>query len=175
LARENNFTSAGTIVRAHGTAGVVVFESDSILPQPGDLFMIEHPGEGFRPYRTGSATPTGKGGKQLFFLKFVDIDNRTAAEALRGARVSEYPGSAYNRIEIVEAQITDVTGYTVTDSESGIEGYVSEVIDNPAHPLLEIQLDSGLILLPFVDAYITGIDHGKKLINARNLDMFTGL
>jgi 16S rRNA processing protein RimM len=175
LTKGSNYITAGTIVRVHGMAGMVVFESESVIPESGDLFLVEQSGRDLRPYRVEKASPAGKAGRQLFFLKFVDIDSRSAADALKGFRVLENPGSVYARIPEAGPAGDDLTDYTVTDAGSGLEGYVSEVIDNPAHPLLQVQLDTALILVPLVDAYITGIDHKKKRITARNLDMFTDL
>lgn len=175
MTKGSNHITAGTIVRVHGMAGMVVFESESVIPESGDLFLVEQSGRDLRPYRVEKASPVGKAGRQLFFLKFVDIDSRSAAEAMKGFRVYENPGSVYCRNPEAEPAGTDITDYTVTDAGSGLEGYVTEVIDNPAHPLLQVQLDAALILVPFVDAYITGIDHKNKRITARNLDMFTDL
>ncbi|MFU8859904.1 MAG: ribosome maturation factor RimM [Cyclonatronaceae bacterium] len=175
MTKDSNYNTAGRIIRVHGTAGMVVFESESVIPETGNLFLVEQSEGDMRPYRAEKASPAGKAGRHLFFLKFVDIDNRSAAEALKGFRVFENPGSAYSRIPADEPAGTDLTGYTVTDAGSRLEGYVSEVIDNPAHPLLQVQFDSALILVPLVDAYITGIDHKNSRITARNLEMFTDL
>lgn len=175
MTKGSNYITAGSIVRVHGTAGMVVFESESVIPGSGDLFLVQQSGRDLRPYRVEKAAPAGKAGRHLFFLKFVDIDNRSAAEALKGFRVYENPGAVYSRIPEDEPDSEDLTDYTVTDTGSGLKGYVSEVIDNPAHPLLQVQLDSALILVPLVDAYITGIDHKNRRITARNLEMFTDL
>lgn len=175
---DSTYTTAGKIVRSHGTAGMVVFESEGIIPESGNLFLIEQSRGDLTPVRIEKATPGEKKGRPLFFLKFVDIDSRSASEKLKGLSLFENPGSHYSRKELPgddESGIDDLTGYTVTDPESGIEGYVTELVENPAHMLLEIQLGSSIILVPFVDAFIIETDHVNKQITARDLDMFTDL
>lgn len=171
------YTLAGKIVRIHGTAGMVIFESENIIPKTGDLFLIEQSGGDLWPCRIQTASPVEKKGRPLFFLKFVDFDNRSAAEDLKGLSLFENPGSEYTREKDVAlaGNDRDLIGYNVTDVESGIEGFVTEVVENPAHLLLEIQLASSLILVPLVDAFILNIDNQNRQITARNLLMFTDL
>jgi 16S rRNA processing protein RimM len=174
----STYTTAGKIVRSHGTAGMVVFESEGIIPKSGDLFLIEHSRGDFTPVRVEKASPVEKKGRPQFFLNFVDIDSRSASEKLKGLSLFENPGTLYSRNErsrTEEIQKNDLTGFSIIDQESGIEGYVTEVMENPAHLLLEIQLASDVILVPFVDAFILETDRDNKRITARNLAMFTDL
>jgi ribosomal 30S subunit maturation factor RimM len=178
LKTDSTYTIAGKIVRSHGTAGMVVFESEGIIPESGDLFLIEQSRGDLTPVRIEKASPGEKKGRPLFFLKFVDIDSRSASEKLKGLNLFENPGTLYSRNADHgddESGIDDLTGYSVTDPESGIEGYITGLVENPAHLLLEIQLGSSIILVPFVDAFIIETDHGNKRITARDLTMFTDL
>ena len=76
--------------------------------------------------------------------------------------------SKYLHSEIDEESLS---GYTLF--WDGVEfGVVLDIMDNPAHPILEVKHGIGTVLIPQVDEFIDSVDHPKKVILGKNLDIF---
>ena len=43
-------------------------------------------------------------------------------------------------------------------------------MDNPAHSILEAKIGKGALLIPFVDEYVSEVDHDKRIVRCQNLD-----
>lgn len=81
-----------------------------------------------------------------WLVRFEGIDDRTAAEALRGARIT---GEPLGELPDDEVWVHDLIGAAVRDTAGVPRGRVVAVVVNPAHDLLE--LDSGVLVpMPFV-------------------------
>ena len=73
----------------------------------------------------------------------------------------------------IESEL-DILGFTVVyDGEHF--GTLEGVIDNPAHPILEVSRDDEILLIPFVDEYVENIDRSDEIIYTRQLDQLFGL
>ena len=100
-----------------------------------------------------------------------DIDDRNAAEALRGARIfvarSSFPTAGDDEFYWV-----DLIGLQVHNREGALLGEVTGLIDNGAHSVLKVRAadDRGERLIPFVAAYIDRVD-----LAARRIDVDWGL
>lgn len=100
-----------------------------------------------------------------------DIDDRSAAEALRGARVfiarSSFPTAAADEFYWV-----DLIGLQVHNRDGVRLGEVTGLIDNGVHSVLQVRAapDSEERLIPFVAAYIDRVD-----LAARRIDVDWGL
>ncbi|MDR0885858.1 MAG: ribosome maturation factor RimM [Clostridiales Family XIII bacterium] len=122
--------------------------------------------------------------KNVPMLKLVGIDDRNAAEALM--KVDAYIKED-NLAELEEGNfyVRDLIGLEVFETATTLRGGASQnahillgtvidVIDNPAHDLLEVRLDRGYstcddicktVLVPMVDAFILGIDiEARKIL-----------
>jgi len=94
------------------------------------------------------------------------VTDRTAAEALRGARVfvarADFPAPGAD-----EFYWTDLIGMTVANRESVVLGSVAGLIDNGAQSVLRVQPpapDARELLIPFVASYIDSVDLGGRRI-----------
>ena len=88
------------------------------------------------------------------------VPDRTAAEALRGARIfiarSQFPKPAAD-----EFYWADLIGLAVVTREGLILGSVVGLIDTGPHSVLRIQpaaADAEEVLIPFVSAYVDSVD-----------------
>jgi 16S rRNA processing protein RimM len=126
----------GRVVRAHGLAGEVLVHPVSDVAQRFAPGTVLHAGP--RALEVERARPH----QARWRVKFAGIDDRTAAEALRGAVLegeplgTAPPEGAYWVHELVGAAVVDRDGTPV--------GTVEAVQDNPAHDLLV--LDSGALV-----------------------------
>jgi len=87
------------------------------------------------------------------------VSDRTAAEALRGARIfiarSEFPAPADD-----EFYWADLIGLQVINREGAALGAVVGLIDTGPHSVLRIEPAGGgeEVLIPFVSAYVDSVD-----------------
>lgn len=85
-----------------------------------------------------------------------DVSDRTAADALRGARIfvsrSSFPTAGFGEFYWV-----DLIGLQVLNREGALLGEVGGLIDNGAHSVLQVRGDTER-LIPFVAAYIDEVD-----------------
>jgi len=87
------------------------------------------------------------------------VSDRTAAEALRGARIfiarSEFPAPADD-----EFYWADLIGLEVVNREGAALGAVVGLIDTGPHSVLRIEPAGGgeEVLVPFVSAYVDSVD-----------------
>jgi len=94
------------------------------------------------------------------------VTDRTAAEALRGARVfvarADFPAPQAD-----EFYWTDLIGMTVANRENVVLGSVAGLLDNGAQSVLRVQPpapDARELLIPFVASYIDSVDLAGRRI-----------
>ncbi len=95
-----------------------------------------------------------------------DVPDRTAAEALRGARIfiarSQFPQAAED-----EFYWADLIGLAVVNRDGVALGDVVGLIDTGPHSVLRIQpaaAGGDEVLIPFVSAYIDSVDPAARRI-----------
>jgi 16S rRNA processing protein RimM len=99
-----------------------------------------------------------------------DVDDRSAAEALRGARIfiarSSFPTAGAD-----EYYWVDLIGLAVVNRAGDALGEVVGLIDNGAHAVLRVQPAAAVgeppaaqRLIPFVAAYVDAVDLGARRI-----------
>ncbi len=88
--------------------------------------------------------------RDRWLFRFEGVDDRTAAESLRGAVLSGAPLDAPDGEEL---WVHDVVGAEVRDASGEVLGRVATVQANPAHDLLVLD-DGSLVPAAFV------VDHG---------------
>ena len=95
-------------------------------------------------------------------IKFKEISDRNAAESLVGAEVFADKELLTPTGED-EFFVDDLIGLAVIQNGEKI-GVVKNIIDNPAHGIVEIASQDGQVLLPLVDQFIKEINIEKSEI-----------
>jgi 16S rRNA processing protein RimM len=145
----------GVIGRPHGVRGEVAVEPRTDEPDrrfaPGQQLRSEGSGRIFTV-----ASMRWHSGRLL--VGFAGLDDRTAAEAVRGARLvvdvdpderPDEPGEYYDR---------QLVGLSVRTAEGGPVGEVVAVLHLPAQDVLEVRTADGPRLVPFVAELVPEVD-----------------
>jgi 16S rRNA processing protein RimM len=141
----------GRIARAHGLRGDVIVVP--ITNRPGRFVAGSHLWLGERELTIAASRPYQRG----HLVRFEGVDDRTAAETLRGGTLTaETPGAAPPG----EVWVHEVVGAEVVDRDERVVGTVVAVQANPAHDLLE--LDNGA-LVPMV--FVVDVGDGRVTID----------
>ncbi len=140
----------GRVGRAHGLRGevAVTFVSDrEERVVPGAVFFVPGPDGTEQTLVLETARPH----QDRWLLGFAGVEDRTTAEALRGAVLSadELPSAAD------ELWVHELVGATVVDGAGETIGEVTAVQANPAHDLL-VLADGLLIPVAFVVEHDAG-------------------
>jgi 16S rRNA processing protein RimM len=95
-------------------------------------------------------------------VKFAGIDDRTAAETVRGAlyvspeRLRALAGDEYWEYEVVGCRVVDATGADV--------GVVTRVVPGSAQDLLAVDTERGERLVPMVSDIVVGVDVERRTV-----------
>ncbi len=108
--------------------------------------------------------------KNLVILKLQGVDDRNAAEALRGqmlfldrADLWEQPEDTYF--------VDDITGSSVVTEDGSPVGTLKAVHSRPAQDLYEIEKpDGSTFLLPAVKEFVLTVDPENKIITVRLIE-----
>lgn len=131
----------GRIGRAHGLRGEVAVRFSSNRPErsaPGAVLHVDD-----RELVIATSRPH----QDRVLVRFEDVDDRTAAEALQGRELTADPLGDEVELDDDELWIHEVVGAEVHDRSGTVLGRVVAVEANPAHDLLV--LDGGA-LVPMV-------------------------
>jgi 16S rRNA processing protein RimM len=167
----------GIITKAHGTKGEVVITTDSGLEPPVDqVLYLKRMGE-FEPVRIQSLRIIEKGDTVSFFVLFKGIADRTSADQLKHLELYSEIEPEIWEDEDYESDVFDCEGYKVQNDEGQLFGYVREIMENPAHPIIVVYDDdlAREFMIPAVDAYIIDINHDDEIITGINLEALTEL
>jgi 16S rRNA processing protein RimM len=145
----------GEIISVHGIKGEVIVRCHTADPESISAYGALQD-EGGRRAFTVTAVRTGPKG---VIARIDGIQDRTAAEALRGTRLyverAKLPmpddGSYY---------VTDLVGLSAHDASGGRIGEVTAVHNFGAGDILELSVDgrTATELLPFTDAFVPAVD-----------------
>ncbi len=108
--------------------------------------------------------------KNMVILKLAGTDDRNAAEALKG---KELYITEDDLPELPEGQfyIRDLIGMSVTEEDGTVLGHVSNVLQNTAQNIFEVERENGKkLLIPKVDQFVLNIDAEKRNITVRLLE-----
>lgn len=160
----------GVVLRPHGIRGEVKVDVqsdvESRFANDAALHLVVPGGPDRRVRVAGSRRH--KGG---VLLRFDGIDDRDAADALRGARlevdeadVPAPPDGFYYHFQLV--------GCEVRDARHGHLGVVRDVVEDGGGSLLIVDKDGGRLPIPFVDAFLRQVDvRGRRI----DIDLPPGL
>lgn len=173
----NRFVEIGRIGRARGLEGLVRFMPNDVFTveifDQASVFYIRNQRSDLIPIRVESIQVERKKNQQSFFVKFDTIANRQEAD------------TAMNKAIFVDNEFVDISAPN-EDAESALFGYavmyndeiVGEVLDvmnNPAHLILEIKVGKQTLLVPFVDEFVISVNDDDHSIICKNLDQLTDL
>lgn len=168
----------GRIGRPRGLDGYVRFEPDSAYASTfiseNQILYINEQRSGYRPLRIEDVYTEEKRNSVSFFVKFDMITNRTEAEEVKEKALYSDQFDPDADVDSSESGEVDFTGYDIISDESAEPiGSVLDVMDNPAHAILEAKVGKGSLLIPFVDEYVSDVDHDKRIIKCQNLGQLT--
>jgi len=168
----NRFVDVGRIGRPRGLDGVVRFmPNDNFLKglfDQTDLLYIRDSRSDLIPVRIQNVHIESKRNQTSFFVKFDMITDRVGAEEAQN-RLLFIESRYLNELLPATENEDSVIGYTVRYNNADF-GKVLDIMDNPAHPILEVKVDAGTILIPMVDEYIEKTDHENHVLICINLD-----
>ncbi|MBW7875986.1 MAG: 16S rRNA processing protein RimM [Candidatus Cloacimonetes bacterium] len=162
----DELVKVGFIRRIHALKGQVVISSLTDFPEerfaPGSVLLLQGKNGVSREIEVEFCSEYKDG----FLIKFCDVDSAEQANQLRGLYLCIQNAE---RLELEENEFyaDELIGMEVFDSSENRLGTVSELIQSPAHPILE--LSSGEAI-PFVREFVQSIDRtARKLkIHKRN-------
>ena len=108
--------------------------------------------------------------KNMVILKLEGADDRNAAEALRG---KELYITEDDLPELPEGQyyVRDLIGMSVTEEDGNLLGHVTDVLQNTAQDIFEVESENGKkLLIPKVDQFVLYIDAEKREITVRLIE-----
>ena len=108
--------------------------------------------------------------KNRVILKLEGADDRNAAEALRG---KELYITEDDLPELPEGQyyVRDLIGMSVTEEDGNLLGHVTDVLQNTAQDIFEVESENGKkLLIPKVDQFVLDIDAEKREITVRLIE-----
>lgn len=175
---ENQYIKIGEISRSHGVDGEVLIISDVFAPNlfdEIDLINLQNNRGDLIPARIEWVRSEEKPDRLSFFVKFEHVADRNQAQQLKGYSVYLERDIAGSLIDEPEAS-SDYRSFSIYNEEESKIGEVEFLIDNPAHPILQvITKNNRQLLIPFVDEYVVSSDKEKKIIRCKNLDQLEDL
>jgi len=146
----------GLLTKIKGTKGSLILRSDQNISEK--LFEMESVfidiDNGMVPFFLSKAERLDD---QNAILSFQDINDNEKAVELKGK-------SLYAFIPETEKipSLLELIGFIVYDTKAGKLGTITDVIENPKNPLIEIS--PGELLIPFQDNLIISFDPDNKTI-----------
>ena len=147
----------GAVVRAHGVRGWVRVRPFHAGSQA--LYGVRRIYLGDEPREVSQVAPE----RGEWLVKLAGVDDRDAAEALRGRQVAlpraELPAAADD-----ELYVADLVGCRVVDTAGAPLGTVRTVDNYGSQDLLVIDGPRGEVLVPFVEPLVVSVDLEARLI-----------
>ncbi len=151
----------GRVGRPHGVRGEV--SVDVRTDSPDERFAVGAQcaaGDGLA-LTVASVRPHG--GRLL--VRFDGVDDRTAAEALRGTLLTVDVHRLPPTGDPDEFHDHELEGLLVVDPAGATLGTVREVLHGPGADLLALDTDAGEVLVPFVRAIVPEVDvAGRRVV-----------
>jgi 16S rRNA processing protein RimM len=158
-----------TLGRPHGLRGALrarVYNPSTVMLEPGSVVRVSPPierdegpsNEDERPWVECSIEQRTRGADG-WILKLAGVDDRDAAEALRGAELW-VARDALPPLEEGEFYLADAPGYAVVDESGALVGRVVRVESYPTTDVLVIEREGGgTIEVPVVEGLVLAVEH----------------
>ena len=165
---EEALVEIGWVLKAHGVRGHVVVRTHNPRSQTlvrGLEVALE--GEAGRRWARIRSTATSGGDLRL---RLAGVDDRDAAEALKGLKVLVREGDLPTP-DADEHYVRDLIGMEVRSPEGAHLGTLDGVFDAPGHDVYVIRSEAhGEVLVPAVAAYVAEIDVERRVIVLTGFD-----
>ena len=154
----------GQITKAHGLKGELSFTTTSAILEDVEVpFVILEPEGLLVPFYIESVRmKTDTTG----LLKLERVDTEEQAREYAGLTIY-LPNMFLDEIEDTEIETEYFVGFEITDEEKGRIGRVLAVDQSTANALFVVETESGEVLIPVAEEYITDIDHDRKIISLK--------
>ncbi len=154
----------GQITRAHGLKGELSFTTtSSILDEVDVPFIVLEPEGLLVPfYLEHVRMKTDTTG----LLKLERIDSEEQAREYVGLTIY-LPNMFLDEMEDTEFETEYFVGFEIIENQKGSIGRITAVDDSTANALFVVETESGEVLIPIADEFITEIDHDRKTISMK--------
>ena len=158
------FTCIGKISKTHGYDGGVLVSL--FVDNPEDFETLESVFVEFNgklvPFFVNKISYAGKTNLRLSFL---DYNSDKKIDEFVGCSLY-LPDDLFPEEELDEDDsLNEFIGYVAVNVETQKTiGIISNIVENPAHPLFEINVNGKLILIPAVEEFISTVDSQKQQI-----------
>lgn len=162
----------GRVRRAHGVRGALAVESlidspDAIFASGGVIYAGDRSGA---PSNEGALhIVDGRPMNNDWLVQVAEIDDRDVASNWRG----RYLLAAASLLSVEDEGVTVLlayVGYEVEMDGRGVIGTVRDVYSAPQGPLLEVQTDNGMPLVPWRPEIVRTVNDEKRLVSLFALD-----
>jgi len=151
-----------------GEVRITLYAQDSTNLKEGKVLLLERAGK-----TIDAAIKRLRYQKDRPVVKLDGIDDRNAAEEIRGMDVSIY-ASDLEELPEGEHYVRDLIGCKVIDVTNDKEvGILRDVIQNTAQSILDVETAEGRsVLIPAVEAFLRGIDEEAGIIEVELIPGF---
>ncbi len=162
----------GRVRRAHGVRGALAVESlidspDAIFASGGVIYAGDRNGA---PSNEGAMhIVDGRPMNNDWLVQVAEIDDRDVASNWRGRYLLADASLLSEEDEGVTVLLAYV-GYEVEMDGRGVMGTVRDVYSAPQGPLLEVQTDNGMPLVPWRPEIVRAVDDEKRVVSLYALD-----
>jgi 16S rRNA processing protein RimM len=170
---DQQYVCIGRVARSHGVEGAILMIPDIDAPSlfdDIDLVRLEDARGDLIPARVQSVRVQKKNNRLSFFVKFDHITDRNQADAIKDFTIFASQQKIGHLLNDSSQAKATLISFDVVDESGKSVGKVTEVIGNPAHPILSVKSDDGRLLIPLVDEYVTETDEANETIHCQNID-----
>lgn len=167
MSDEPDFVLIGLVRRAHGITGEVYVEPVSDITERYKMLKDVLVRQGNEVREVGVDSVRWKG--RYTVIKLHGVDDRTAAESLRGAHLGVRKADVFP-VPKDTYYIFDIVGCTVFGGSGRRVGVVDEVLRMPANDVMVLTTDSGEALIPIVKSVVKRIDLAAKTIEIDEIE-----
>lgn len=156
--------AVGRVTRAHGIRGEVAVEPLTEVPgryDPGAVLRLE----GGRTLTVASARPH----KDRLLVRFEEVGDRSAAEALRGEVLLIPASDSPPMDEEGRFWVHEVVGLEVVTEDGRSLGHIREVLRNPANDLWVADHAGTEVLVPAIRDVVVAVDREDGRVVVREL------
>jgi 16S rRNA processing protein RimM len=168
-----DFIEVARVVKPHGLVGelgVLMHWEESDALELVERVRVALPDGSTRELALAKVKPAGKG----YLVKFIGIDDRNAAEALRGAKLL-VDRSVLPPLDEGETFLSDLVGQIVLGPDGVEVGRVVDIASYPSVDSLVIEKSDGSrVEQPLVEDWVKPFEPGKSVIELTSLDGLVG-